>query len=224
MVDVRDLEFRYPAGTFALRIPELQVGRATRTAVIGASGTGKTTLLHLISGVSVPMRGRIEVDGVEISGLSDAQRRRFRVTRIGMVFQEFELLEYLSVIDNILLPYRISGALTLTAEVKDRARALAERVGLADKLRRNVTKLSQGERQRVGICRALVTRPTLLVADEPTGNLDPANRERVTELLLEYSGESHTTLLTVTHDHGQLARYDRVINLEQFQPTAQAAS
>ena len=166
----------------------------------------------------------IEVDGVEISGLSDAQRRRFRVTRIGMVFQEFELLEYLSVIDNILLPYRISGALTLTAEVKDRARALAERVGLADKLRRNVTKLSQGERQRVGICRALVTRPTLLVADEPTGNLDPANRERVTELLLEYSGESHTTLLTVTHDHGQLARYDRVINLEQFQPTAQAAS
>lgn len=159
MIRITGLDFRYGEGDFRLRIPELHVERGSTTACIGPSGSGKTTLLNLVAGIALPQAGRIETDGVAVNILSDPERRNFRISRIGLVFQEFELLDYLSVLDNILLPYRINPSLRLDAGVRGRAVTLAESVGLADKLARHPTRLSQGERQRVAVCRALVPEP-----------------------------------------------------------------
>jgi putative ABC transport system ATP-binding protein len=216
VIRISDLEFRYGEGDFHLRIPDLDVEEGATAAFIGPSGSGKTTLLHLIAGIVLPKAGRIETTGVEVNRLSDEERRNFRVTKIGLVFQEFELLEYLSVYDNILLPYRINPSLRLDDAVRRRAREIAEQVGIGDKLRRFPRRLSQGERQRVGVCRAVLTEPRLLFADEPTGNLDPENRERVLDILFDYVKQSGTTLLTVTHDHEILHRFSRVVDFKEF--------
>ena len=146
---------------------------ASSAAFIGPSGSGKTTLLHLIAGITLPQSGTIETNGVDLTGLSENARRGFRIKNIGLVFQEFELLEYLTVLDNVLLPYRINPALELTEAVRARAAAVTVDVGIGDKLSRYPRQLSQGERQRVAVCRAVVTEPAVLMADEPTGNLDP---------------------------------------------------
>jgi putative ABC transport system ATP-binding protein len=156
MISIRKLEFHYRGGEFSLVIPELSIARGATVAVVGPSGTGKTTLLNLMAAYAVPHAGSVEINGMSIASMSDGARRDFRLCHIGLVFQEFELLEYLSVLDNILLPYRISAALTLSPEVRARAVSLAEQVGIADKLKRRVQRLSQGERQRVAICRALL--------------------------------------------------------------------
>ena len=216
VIRISDLEFRYGEGDFHLRIPDLVVEEGATAAFIGPSGSGKTTLLHLIAGIVLPKAGRIETTGIEVNRLSDEERRNFRVTKIGLVFQEFELLEYLSVYDNILLPYRINPSLRLDDAVRRRAREIAEQVGIGDKLARFPRRLSQGERQRVGVCRAVLTEPRLLFADEPTGNLDPANRERVLDILFDYVKQSGTTLLTVTHDHEILHRFSRVVDFKEF--------
>jgi putative ABC transport system ATP-binding protein len=133
-----------------------------------------------------------------------------------MVFQSFELLEYLTVLDNILLPARISPALKLDAALKDRACQLAKQLDIGDKLKRTITRLSQGERQRVAVCRALLTEPQLLLADEPTGNLDPRNKGRVLEILLDYAEQKQATLITVTHDQTLLDRFQRVVDFQQL--------
>jgi putative ABC transport system ATP-binding protein len=216
MIDLSGLNFRYGDHDFTLRIDALNVGRGESVALVGPSGSGKTTLLHLIAGILTPSGGRVCVDGEDLGALGDAQRRAFRVCRIGLVFQEFELLEYLSVLDNVLLPYRIHPALRLDAAARERARALAERLAIGDKLNRPPNSLSQGERQRAAVCRALVTGPSLLLADEPTGNLDPGNKERVLDALFELAAESGATILTVTHDREMLSRFDRVIDLKTF--------
>ena len=222
MVDVTDLRFRYPEGDFELRIPRLAVGGGERVAVVGPSGSGKTTLLHLIAGIARPDAGSVWTCGRQLTALDDAARREFRIRNVGLVFQEFELLDYLSVLDNVLLPYRINPSLRLDADVRERARALAARVGIADKLSRLATRLSQGERQRVAVCRALIAEPALLLADEPTGNLDPANKDRVLDILEDYAAETGATLLTVTHDHDLLPRFGRVIDFKTFQTEAAA--
>ncbi len=224
MIRIEDLRFRYGEGDFQLRIPELAVESGTTTAFIGPSGSGKTTLLNLIAGIIRPEKGRVETRGVEVSGLSDEERRRFRITTVGLVFQEFELLEYLTVLDNILLPYRIHSALTLDSSVRERARSLAERVGISDKLDRHPRRLSQGERQRVAVCRAVLTDPPLLLTDEPTGNLDPVNRERVLDILFDYVEDSGTTLVSVTHDHEILTRFGRVMDFRDFHAFGEAGS
>ncbi len=214
MIRVANLEFGYPQGDFELAIPALVVERGNRVGIIGASGLGKTTLLHLIAGIATPRAGTIEVAGEPLARLDDARRRDFRIRRIGLVFQEFELLEYLDVLDNILLPYRINRALRLDGATRDRAAGLAERVGLSDKLRRSAAQLSHGEKQRVAVCRALLAEPALLLADAPTGNLDPANKDRVLDILVDYAEERGATLVTVTHDHDRLGRFERVIDFK----------
>ncbi len=216
MIEIRDLDFRYGEGDFALRVPELVVERGERVALIGPSGSGKTTLLHLIAGIALPRAGRIATDGVALPGLDDAARREFRIRRIGLVFQEFELLEYLSVLDNILLPCRISPALPLDAAARERAVALARGVGIGEKLDRMAEHLSHGEKQRVAVCRALLVTPGLILADEPTGNLDPDNKERVLDILIERARESGATLITVTHDRDLLDRFERVIDFREL--------
>lgn len=223
MIRIRDLEFAYPAGDFRLRIAELSLEAGSHTAFVGPSGSGKTTLLNLISGVAQPQKGRIWVGDVEMTALAEAARRDFRLHRIGMVFQEFELLEYLTVLDNILLPYYLSRRLRLTAEVKQKAKLLAARVAIEGKLARYVDQLSHGERQRVGLCRALLPEPELVLADEPTAGLDPASKALVLDALLEDARARGATLITVTHDAALLPRFDQVIDLRDYQaaPTRQ---
>jgi putative ABC transport system ATP-binding protein len=217
MVDITGLRFRYGDQGFALRIDELRVAAGESVALVGPSGSGKTTLLHLVAGILAPDVGEVRVGGENLASLDDARRRAFRVGQIGLVFQEFELLEYLSVLDNILLPYRIHPALRLDPAARERARGLAQRLDIGDKLARRPGSLSQGERQRAAVCRALVTDPSLLLADEPTGNLDPVNTGRVLDALFELAAESGATLLTVTHDRELLPRFDRVLDFKSFQ-------
>ncbi len=226
MIELSDVLFRYREGEFELRIPELALARGVQVGLIGPSGSGKTTLLHLVAGIERPERGRIAVDGTAMSELSDASTRAFRIHKLGLVFQDFALLEHLSVLDNVLLPYRITPVLELDAIARRRARTLIESVGLDEASDRLVTQLSQGERQRVAVCRALVTEPLLLLADEPTGNLDPANKFRVIDILRDYAVEHDATLLTVTHDHDLLDRFPRVIDFKTMhsEPTPEVAS
>ena len=217
MIRISDLEFADREGTVRLKIPHLEIHAGSTSAFVGPSGSGKTTLLNLVAGIVLPERGIVEMDGVEVSAMGDGQRRDYRITHIGLVFQEFELLEYLTVLDNILLPYRINTSLDLDSEVHERAAALAEQVGIADKLSRYPKKLSQGERQRVAVCRAVLPQPIMLLADEPTGNLDPVNKWRVLDILFEYAEKSGTTLVAVTHDHEVLERFQRVVDFKEFQ-------
>ena len=224
MIDVSDLEFRYGEGEFHLKIPRLEIERGSTVAVIGPSGTGKTTLLNLIAGIVTPLSGRIVTNDVDVTTLGDSERRDFRIRQIGLVFQEFELLAYLNVLDNILLPYRINASLRLGEPVRRRAAELAHLVGIEDKLTRHVNRLSQGERQRVAVCRALLPEPPLLLADEPTGNLDPANKGRVLDILFDYVTRNGTTLVTVTHDHDLLGRFGRVIEFKDVHTGADGRS
>jgi ABC-type lipoprotein export system ATPase subunit len=216
MIRVHALQFHYPQGDFRLHVPEFMVGRSEKVAVIGPSGSGKTTLLNLVAGIMTPSRGLVEVNGVEVSGLTDPARRDFRVTTIGFVFQDFELLDYLNVLDNILHPYRITGALKLDKDVRQRAVTLAEEMGIADKLKRFSNDLSHGEKQRAAICRALLSRPKLILADEATGNLDAVNKTRILDLLFRSVDDHAATLLAVTHDHELLPRFDRVVDFQSF--------
>lgn len=212
---LEDVEFRYPGdGGFVLCVPSLRLERGERVAVVGASGCGKTTLINLMAGVLVPESGRVMLGGTALNLLPEGARRVERIRRIGMVFQEFELLEYLSARDNILLPYRLSGALPLDRAARGRAMALADELGIGSLLGRKPARLSQGERQRVAVCRALVAGPELVIADEPTGNLDPDNARGVIDLLLESVGKTDAAMLVVTHNHGLLDRFDRVIRLD----------
>jgi len=216
VIKVENVTFAYKVGGFRIDVPELEVAAGERVAMIGPSGLGKTTLLHLLAGVLVPSAGRIVVDGIDVSGLSREDRQDYRALRMGMVFQEFELLAYLDVIDNVLLPYRISPALTLDDGTHERAKSLVQEVGLDGKQRRFPGHLSQGERQRIAVCRALVTRPAILLGDEPTGNLDPDNRDHIMDTLWRYSEETDAPLVVVTHDHELLARFDRTIDVREL--------
>ena len=156
------------------------------------------------------------MNGTEVTKLADSQRRNFRITNIGFVFQNFELIEYLNVLDNIILSYRINPSLSMNREVIDRAETISAQLGLGDKLKRNVGKLSQGEMQRVAICRAILNNPKIILADEPTGNLDPQNKEKIMEILFDYSSRENATLITVTHDHSLLKGFDEVLDMQQL--------
>jgi putative ABC transport system ATP-binding protein len=218
MIAIEQVSFHYPRSSFTLRVPGLKVGESEKVALVGPSGSGKTTLLHLIAGILLPDTGNIAVGEARPHQLDDAQRRAFRIAMLGLVFQDFQLLETLDVLENILLPYRINPALSLTGEVRERARQLARETGLEPRLRHRPGRLSQGEKQRTALCRALITQPRYLLADEPTGNLDPHSKTRVLDLLFEQCARAKATLLMVTHDVGLLNRFDRAINLGELQP------
>lgn len=212
-IQIDNLVFRYEGERFELAIDELSIQADQPTAIIGPSGSGKTTLLRLIAGALRPSRGTIRVLGKTVSDMADAQARAFRIRNIGLVFQEFELVDYLNSRDNILLPFRVSSALTLDNTARHRVEELAEATGITHLLDSRPAQLSQGERQRVAICRALVTRPRLVLADEPTGSLDPDNQKRIVELLRETAAQAEAGLVMVTHDHGLLSNFQSVIDL-----------
>lgn len=216
MLVIRDLRFNWNQGPFSLSIPSLTLETGSLAAITGPSGCGKTTLLNLIAGILRPVSGTIQADEIHLSELNDIRRRRFRLRHIGMVFQDFQLIEYLNVLDNVLLAARLSSGGPLTRQHRDRACALLESVGLLAHRVQSVTRLSQGERQRVAICRALLLQPSVILADEPTGNLDPHTASQVLNLLLEQVRAAHATLVMVTHDHSLLSRFDRHVPFDQF--------
>jgi putative ABC transport system ATP-binding protein len=210
VVRCRGIEFVYAADGFRMCVDGFDVRASERVAVVGASGSGKTTLLHLLAGILAPLSGQVEVVGVDLTSRSEAERRRHRLARLGLVFQELELLDHLDVLENILLPYLIG--LGADPDARSRGAELAERAGIGDLLRRRPRDLSQGERQRVAVCRALVTGPKLILADEPTGNLDPATTARVVDLLLGQASAIGASVVMVTHDHSLLGRFDRTFD------------
>lgn len=216
MIQIENLKFQYPRAEFMLRLPRLDIEAGERVAIVGPSGCGKTTLLNLISGITLPLAGSVTVCGEEVSAMPDASRRNFRIANIGMVFQQFELVEYLDVLSNILLPFSINATLTRSPEVRSRAIEFAEAIGLKGKLTRRPAQLSQGEQQRVAICRALITEPGVVLADEPTGNLDPENKRRILDLIFQLAEKQNQTLIVVTHDMGILSGFDRVVDFQEM--------
>ncbi len=222
MITVEDLSFRYGGTGFRLNVPQFVLKDDERVAIVGPSGSGKTTLLNLIAGILTPEAGRVDVDGTDVASLSDVQRRQFRANTIGFVFQDFALLDYLSARQNILYPYRITSALKLDDAARARAEALATSCGIGDKLDRHPSALSQGEQQRVAICRALVTQPKVILSDEATGNLDPESKARILDLLFDQASQAGAAVLAVTHDHELLPRFGRVLDFAQFREGAPA--
>lgn len=223
MIQIKQLKFGYPGSRFRLSVPELEIGDTEKVAVIGPSGCGKTTLLNLISGILIPDQGELVSCEIDLKTLTDSQRRSYRISRIGFVFQEFELIDYLNVKENILLPYYINQTLKLDESVRDRARELAASMQIDQYLNSRIDQISQGERQRVAICRALLPQPQILLADEPTGNLDPANKRLIRDLLLEHATRTQATLIMVTHDDRLLDEFDRTIDIQRFHEVVETA-
>jgi ABC-type lipoprotein export system ATPase subunit len=198
----------FAAGTrFALRDVSFEVESGQVISVVGRSGSGKSTLLNIAAAIDLPTDGTVYWEGTEIGDLPDRQRTLRRRTFVGLVFQFFHLLSHLSVSENIALPELIAGGRARAFE--PRIAELLERVGLGDRAHDPVDQLSGGEMQRVAICRALLRRPHLLLADEPTGNLDDATGRQVMDLMLQLAREERRTLIFVTHSRELAARADR---------------
>ena len=185
------------------------VGRGESAAIVGPSGAGKSTLLALLAGLDEPSAGRVWLNGVELTALDEDGRAAIRNREVGFVFQSFHLLPSLTALENVLLPLELSG----TAKPKERAREALTRVGLEHRLQHYPRQLSGGEKQRVAIARAFVVGPSLLFADEPTGNLDNKTGAKILSLLFELNAAAGTTLVLVTHDLEAAARCTKLIEL-----------
>lgn len=228
MIELDDVRFGWSSGAPLLAIESLRVARSERIFMHGPSGSGKSTLLGLLGGVLEPDRGSVRIDGYEISAVKRSLRDRFRAEHIGFIFQMFNLIPYLSVLDNITLPARFSEqrrrrAIDLSGSLSAEARRLLAAVGLdpiahAD---RAATQLSQGQQQRVAAARALFGRPQIIIADEPTSSLDADARERFISLLSAECRASAATLIFVSHDVSLRSQFDRQIALADINGAAQ---
>jgi putative ABC transport system ATP-binding protein len=212
MIHVRDVVMRLTSGGRTVTVLDgvsLDVARGECVAVTGPSGSGKSTLLGLIAGLDQPTAGRIEVGGVDVTALDDDALARFRRDHVGYVFQSFHLLPTLTAQENVAVPLELAG----DADAAERAAALLAEVGLSERAHHYPVQLSGGEQQRVAVARAVARRPALLLADEPTGNLDSATGKQIIELLVGINRRLGSTLVLVTHDAALAAHADRVVTL-----------
>ncbi len=189
---------------------DLTIKRGESLAIIGASGSGKSTLLSLLAGLDTPSAGTVEVAGHEITSMNEDGRAEIRSQLIGFVFQSFQLLSGLTALENVMLPLELSG----DRQAAHKARNLLGRVGLDQRLTHTPKQLSGGEQQRVALARAFVSEPSILLADEPTGNLDSKTGSQIIDLLFELNHEKDATLVLVTHDQALAERCQRTIRLE----------
>jgi putative ABC transport system ATP-binding protein len=213
MIRVRSLSMRLASGGRAVDVltdVSLQVPAGQFLAIAGPSGSGKSTLLGLIAGLDQPTSGRIEVAGVAITELDEDALARFRLDHVGYVFQSFHLIPTLTAQENVAVPLELAGQADATA----RAGALLAEVGLAERAHHYPVQLSGGEQQRVAVARALARRPPLLLADEPTGNLDSATGKQIMDVLKEFNTVRGQTILMVTHDSSLAAQADRILKLK----------
>jgi putative ABC transport system ATP-binding protein len=192
-----------------LKDVSFEVAAGEAVAVVGVSGSGKSTLLGLLAGLDVPSAGQVLIEGQDLYALDEDGRAALRGRMVGFVFQSFQLLPAMNALENVMLPLELAGNLA----ARDAASAMLDRVGLRDRLHHYPKQLSGGEQQRVAIARAFVTRPALLLADEPTGNLDASTGAQVIDLMFELNQERGTTLLLVTHDESLSRRCNRVLRL-----------
>ena len=211
-VEVSDVRKTYHVGepVHALDGVSLEIPRGSYTAIMGPSGSGKSTLMNLVGCLDTPTEGRVVVDGQEVTGLSDPERTSLRGTEVGFVFQTFNLMPRLSALENVAIPQLFQGV--GRDERRERARELLERVGLGDRTDHLPNELSGGQRQRVAIARALVNDPALVLADEPTGNLDTETGAAVLDLFDELHAEGHTIVM-VTHEPHVARRAERIVHL-----------
>lgn len=193
-----------------LQATSMAIDKGDSLAIVGASGSGKSTLLGLLAGLDLPTKGNIRLAGHMITDLSEDQRAAVRLQHVGFVFQSFQLMPNLTALENVMLPLELQNA----AEIEAKARQILDRVGLAARLQHYPKQLSGGEQQRVALARAFITEPTVLFADEPTGNLDSHTGERIADLLFQLNQEKQTTLVLVTHDKKLASRCQQLITLE----------
>ncbi len=213
MIQLENVSRDYGDGkvVHALNNVSLKIDRGERVAVMGPSGSGKSTLLNLICGLDAPTSGAVNIDGVNIASLDDDARTRLRREKIGMIFQTFNLLSTLTALENVALPLRLQGLSRKDAE--QRARAMLERVALGGRVTHRPDEMSGGERQRIAIARALIFQPPILLADEPTGNLDSKTGEEILRLLDDLHREFGATILMVTHNQEAATHCDRILRL-----------
>jgi putative ABC transport system ATP-binding protein len=212
-LQVADLGKRVPLPSGQLTILDgvsFEIASGDTVAVVGASGSGKSTLLALMAGLDTPTQGSVRLDGAAMSTLDEDGRARVRGEKVGFVFQSFQLLPSLTALENVMLPLELRG----DADVDSPARAILQTVGLGERLGHYPRQLSGGEQQRVALARAFVTRPALLFADEPTGNLDTVTGQAIIELLFALNADAGTTLVLVTHDEQLASRCSRLLRLD----------
>ncbi|MEM1611047.1 MAG: ABC transporter ATP-binding protein [Sulfolobales archaeon] len=214
IIELKDVWKIYRIGSVeypALRGVNLSIDRGSFISIVGPSGSGKTTMLHLIGALDRPTKGEIYINGVEISRLSDNKLAELRNKTVGFVFQQYNLIPYLSAIENVEMPMIVSGI--SRDERRRRAKWLLEQLGLGDKIWKRPTELSGGEQQRVAIARALANNPKIILADEPTGNLDTSNAKVVVELLKRINRDMGVTIVVVTHNMEVAYETDRIVYL-----------
>lgn len=218
MIKIKNVEVKYNDNgqeILALKLKRLILGDEKHIAFVGASGSGKTTLFNLISGMILPTNGSIEVNDVEITSLTESERDLFRANHIGYIFQDFNLFNEFTVLQNVIIPLSFSKVYS-KKEMNEIAQNVLEQVGMKEKMNQKVKTLSGGEKQRVAIARSIANAPDIILADEPTGNLDYKNGAKIMELLKSLAKEKKATLIVITHNNSQLDMFDEVVDIEKL--------